>query len=213
MEKGKATKILQILYEEHPEAKTSLSYAKPVELLVATILSAQCTDKRVNIVTKGLFKKYKKPGDYANAELKKFEQEIKSTGFYKSKAKNIINANKLIVHNYKGKVPLSMAELTKLPGIGRKTANVIISNITGKHEGIVVDTHVSRLSQRIGFTKNKEPVKIEKDLMGLFPEKDWLFLSNSLIYHGRAVCTARKAYCEKCALKRLCKSAFKIKNY
>jgi len=210
MDKSKAEKILKILYKEYPEAKTSLNYGHPMDLLVATILSAQCTDARVNIVTKKLFKKYGSPQDYASADLKVFEQEIKSTGFYKNKAKNIIQTAKIIQEKHKGKVPLTMEELTKLPGIGRKTANVIISNVTGKHEGIVVDTHVKRLSKRIGFTKNTNAEKIEQDLIKLFDKKNWGFLSHALIFHGRKICTARKAFCENCGLNNLCRSANKV---
>ncbi len=210
MDKTKAKRIVEILYKEYPEAKTSLNYRHPMDLLVATILSAQCTDARVNIVTKELFKKYKTPKEYANANLKTFEQEIKSTGFYRNKAKNIILAAKIIQQKHKGIIPLSMDELIALPGIGRKTANVIISNVTGKHEGIVVDTHVKRLSYRIGFTENKQPEKIEKDLVNLFEKKDWGFLSHALIFHGRKICTARKTHCEKCILNKQCRSAFKV---
>ena len=204
--KDKAKKILAILQKTYPRAKIALDFGNPLQILVATILSAQCTDKRVNIVTKDLFKKYKAVKDYANVNVKTFENEIRSTGFYRNKAKNIINAARRIAADYKGKVPSSMEELTKLPGVARKTANIVLYNGFGKIEGIAVDTHVRRLSQRLGFSKIDDPVKIENDLMNLFDKKDWGEISYLLIGHGRNICIARKPNCPQCPLKSLCPS-------
>ncbi len=203
--------ILKKLRKEYPKAKTALKFRTPFQMLVATILSAQCTDKRVNEVTKTLFKKYKTPKDYAEADKKEFEKEIKPTGFYKNKAKNIINAAKKIVEKYNGRVPKTIKELTSLPGVGRKTANIVLNSAFGIAAGIAVDTHVKRLSQRLGFTKNKDPNKIEQDLMKIFPKKDWHDLNFLLVEHGRKICKARKPLCEKCVINKLCPSAFKIK--
>lgn len=200
----KISKIIQLLQKEYPEAKTALEFSNPLEILVATILSAQCTDERVNKVTSPLFKKYKTVDDYANADIKKFEQEIKSTGFYKMKAKNIINAAKMIKEKFSGKIPDNMEDLLKLPGVARKTANVVLNNAYGKVEGIVVDTHVRRLSYRIGLTKNTDPPKIEQDLMKIVPKDKWLVFPYLLINHGRKICTARKPLCEKCVIKKYC---------
>jgi endonuclease-3 len=205
-----ANKTLSLLKKQYPDAVTALSFGKPIELLVATILSAQCTDARVNMVTKELFKKYKTVSDYAHADLKKFEQEIRSTGFFHNKAKNIINASKLLEEKFHGKVPKTMAELMTLPGVARKTANIVLSEAYGIIEGIAVDTHVRRLSQRIGLSKNKDPNKIEQDLMKLAPRSEWRNISNVLIFHGRRVCIARKPKCEICVLNKFCISAFKI---
>ena len=205
-----ANKTLSLLKKQYPDAVTALSFGKPIELLVATILSAQCTDARVNIVTKELFKKYKTVEDYANADIKKFEQEIRSTGFYHNKAKNIINACKIIEEKFFGKVPKTMAELMTLPGVARKTANIVLSEAYGIIEGIAVDTHVRRLAQRIGLSKNNDPNKIERDLMKLVPRKEWRNISNVLIFHGRRICIARKPKCEICVLNKFCISAFKI---
>ena len=204
--KDKAKKILAILQKTYPRAKIALDFGNPLQILVATILSAQCTDKRVNIVTKDLFKKYKAVKDYANVNVKTFENEIRSTGFYRNKAKNIINAARRIAADYKGKVPSSMEELTKLPGVARKTANIVLYNGFGKIEGIAVDTHVRRLSQRLGFSKIDDPVKIENDLMNLFDKKDWGEISYLLIGHGRNICIARKPNCPQCPLKGPCPS-------
>ena len=199
------TKIINILQKEYPDAKIALNFSNPLEILVATILSAQCTDERVNKVTKELFKKYKTVDDYANADIKKFEQEIKSTGFYKMKAKNIINAAKIIKEKFGGKVPDTMEDLMSLPGVARKTANVVLSNAYGKVEGIVVDTHVRRLSYRIGLTKNTNPNKIEQDLMKIVPRDKWFIFPYLLIEHGRKICSARKPLCEKCVINKYCK--------
>ncbi len=203
-QRQRAAKILSILGKTYPRAKIALEFRSPLEILVATILSAQCTDKRVNIVTNSLFKKYKTIRDYAGADLKTFESEIRSTGFYKAKAKNIINAAKKIIEDFKGEVPATMEHLITLPGVARKTANIVLYSGFGKIEGIAVDTHVRRLSQRLGFSKTDDPVKIEKDLMVLFERKDWGRISFLLIDHGRAICIARKPKCPQCPLQRLC---------
>ena len=198
-------KIIDVLQKEYPQAKIALNFSNPLEILVATILSAQCTDERVNKVTAELFKKYKTVDDYANADLKKFEQEIKSTGFYKMKAKNIINAAKIIKEKFNGKVPDTMQDLISLPGVARKTANVVLGNAYGKVEGIVVDTHVRRLSYRIGLTKNTDPNKIEQDLMKIVPKDRWFIFPYLLIDHGRKICSARKPLCDKCVINKYCK--------
>lgn len=200
-------KILKILKKEYPNAKIALKFSNPLEILVATILSAQCTDKRVNLITEKLFKKYKTVEDYANADIKKFQEEIRSTGFYRNKAKNIIESAKKILKDFNGKVPDNMEDLLKLPGVARKTANIVLYNGFGKIEGIPVDTHVKRLSYRLGLTKNTDPEKIEKDLMAQLDKKDWGIISYLLIEHGRNVCDAKKPKCNICKLKELCPSA------
>jgi endonuclease-3 len=199
-------KIIQLLKKEYPRSKIALRHTNPLEILVATILSAQCTDKRVNIVTQSLFKKYKTVSDYAAIDPRTFESEIRSTGFYKNKAKNIINAAKKIIKDFNGKVPLTMEELITLPGVARKTANIVLYSGFGKTEGVAVDTHVRRLSQRLGLSKSDDPVKIEQDLMRLVPKKDWGEVSLLLIDHGRAVCDAKKPQHDKCVLYDLCPS-------
>lgn len=203
-------KILELLKKEYPKAKVALDFRTPVEMLAATILSAQCTDKRVNIVTKTLFKKYRTAADYAKADIKEFENDIRSTGFYRNKAKNIINAAKIIVEKYNGKVPDTMEGLISLPGVARKTANIVLMNAYGKVEGIAVDTHVRRLSRRMGFTQNDDPVKIEQDLMRLFPKKVWGRINDLLVIHGRNVCSARNPKQDICVLKGICPSFGKI---
>jgi endonuclease-3 len=202
--------IIELLEKEHPNAKTALNYTSPLEILVATILSAQCTDKQVNIVTKSLFTKYKTPEDYANVDLTALEQDIRSTGFYRNKAKNIKNAGQLLVEKFESKVPKTMKELLELPGVARKTANIVLSNAYGIIEGIAVDTHVRRLSQRLGLSKNTDPNKIEIDLMKVVPKKEWKRITNLLIFHGRNVCIARKPKCSVCVLNKICPSAFKV---
>ena len=199
--------ILEKLKSYYPRAKIVLKYANHFELLVAVLLSAQCTDKRVNIVTKSLFKKYKTVHDYANTDLAKLQQDIKSTGFYRNKAKNIQNAATMIVEKFKGEVPKTMEEILTLPGVARKTASVVLGNASSIVEGIAVDTHVKRLSQRLGFTKHTDPVTIEQDLMKLFPKKEWFKLTYLLIDHGRAICDAKKPKCGECFLSTLCPSA------
>ena len=202
--KENAAKIMQILTREYKVPRSALRFSNPLQVLVATMLSAQCTDIRVNMVTPALFRKYRTAEDFANADLKELEQIIRSTGFYHMKARHIIDSAKMIVNEFNSKVPDSMENLLKLPGVARKTANLVLSEGYGKIEGIVVDTHVTRLSYRLGLTKNREPVKIEQDLMKIFPKKDWRALSFFLVFHGRAVCTARKPKCETCSLRNLC---------
>ncbi|MCW4016399.1 MAG: endonuclease III [Candidatus Bathyarchaeota archaeon] len=201
-------KIIELLEKEYPDAKTALHYHNPLEILVATILSAQCTDKQVNIVTKSLFKKYQTAKDYANADLVELQEDIRSTGFYRNKAKNLKNAGRLLVEKYDSKVPSTMEELVELPGVARKTANIVLSNAYGVIVGIAVDTHVRRLSKRLGLTQNTNPDKIEADLMEIVPKSHWKKITNLLIFHGRNVCTARKPKCDRCSLNKLCPSAF-----
>ena len=203
-------KILEILKKEYPHAKTALTHKNPLELLIATILSAQCTDKRVNIVTKKLFKKYRSAGDYGDANLNDFEKDIYSCGFYRNKAKNIINACAIIEQKFSSKVPKDFNELLKLPGVARKTANCIMGNAYDIASGVIVDTHVIRLSQRLGISKNKNADKIEQDLIKQIPQNEWISFSHRIIDHGRKICDARKPKCEICSLNKLCPSAFKI---
>lgn len=204
----RVAKIIALLEKEHPDAKIALNHSNPLELLVATILSAQCTDERVNVVTKSLFKKYRRAEDYAKADLKELEREIRPTGFYRNKAKNIRACGKMLVEEFGSQVPKTMEEILELPGVARKTANVVLSNAYGIVEGIAVDTHVRRLAQRLGLTKNDDPVKIEQDLMNLVPRDKWMRFTDLLIFHGRRICTARKPKCEECVLNKLCPSAF-----
>lgn len=205
--KRRTKRIIELLRKEYPAPKTALHFSNPLQLLVSTILSAQCTDVRVNIVTKELFKKYRTARDYAEADVKEFENEIRSTGFYRNKARNIIACARTLVEKYGGKVPASMEELTKLPGVGRKTANCVLGGAFGINAGVVVDTHVERLSQRLGLTGAATAEKIEQELMQIVPQKDWYDFSNMLILHGRNVCNARKPNCPVCSLKKLCPSA------
>ncbi len=193
----------------YPEAKCSLNFSNPLELLVATQLSAQCTDERVNIVTRDLFQKYHSAEDYAVVSQEELEKDIRSTGFYRNKAKNIRAACQRIITYYDGEVPRTMADLLTLPGVARKTANVVLGNAFGIVEGFVVDTHIGRLARRFGWTTNEDPVKVEQDLMRLVPREDWLDLSHLMIFHGRAICQARKPLCEQCSLAKLCPSAFR----
>ena len=206
--KARALKVIELLEREHSDAKIALHYTNPLELLVATILSAQCTDERVNMVTKTLFKKYTKAEDYANADLKELEQDIKSTGFYRNKAKNIKKTSQILVEKYHSKVPKTMEELLELPGVARKTANIVLTNAFGVVEGVAVDTHVRRLAQRIGLTENENPDKIETDLMNIVPRDKWMRITDLLIFHGRRVCSARKPTCDACVLNKFCPSAF-----
>lgn len=201
--KPRADKIRKILCSTYPEVKTQLFYRNSFELLVATILSAQCTDKQVNRVSKHLFKTLKTPDDFANKPLETIENLIRPTGFFRNKAKNIKSCAKKLKEKYDGKVPESLDELIKLPGVGRKTANVVLGAAFGV-QGIVVDTHVARISQRLELTPKKDPVKIEFDLMKLIPQKDWSDFSLRLIFFGRDTCTARKPKCPICPLKKLC---------
>jgi endonuclease-3 len=197
-------KIIAALKKAYPDAHCELDHSSPLELLIATILSAQCTDKRVNMVTPALFKKYRSAADYANAPAAQLEQEIKSTGFFRNKTKSIQSCCKAIVEKHAGQVPQTMEELTALGGVGRKTANVVLGNAFNINVGIVVDTHVARLAQRLGLTKEKDAEKIEQDLMKMVPQEDWTMLSHWLIWHGRRRCDARKPDCPNCEIKRLC---------
>jgi endonuclease-3 len=208
--KERAAKIIQLLEKEHPDAKIALNYTTALELLVATILSAQSTDVMINQITKKLFKKYTKAEDYANADITELEQDIKSSGFYHNKAKNIQKATQLILEKFGGKVPDMMEELLELPGVARKTANIVLYGAYGKVEGVAVDTHVRRLSQRLGLTENEDPEKIEQDLMSLLPKDQWMHLADLLIFHGRRVCTAKKPNCACCVLNKICPCAFRF---
>jgi endonuclease-3 len=206
--KARALKVIELLEREHSDAKIALHYTNPLELLVATILSAQCTDERINMVTKALFKKYTKAEDYANADLKELEQDIKSTGFYRNKAKNLKKCCQLLVEKYNSQVPKSMEELIELPGVARKTANIVLTNAFGVVEGVAVDTHVRRLAQRLGLSGNDDPNKIEKDLMRIIPKDKWMRITDLLIFHGRRICTAKRPNCAACVLNKFCPSAF-----
>ncbi|MGD9080255.1 MAG: endonuclease III [Desulfobacterales bacterium] len=201
--KARADKIRKILREIYPEVKTQLFHQNPFQLLVATILSAQCTDKQVNQVTPVLFKRFKTPADFAGAPLKSIEKLIRPTGFFHNKAKNIKNCSKAILDRHSGRVPQTMEELLKLPGVGRKTANVVLGAAFGI-SGVVVDTHVARISARLGLTENKDPVKIEFDLMEIVPKRAWNDFSLQLIFFGRETCMARKPKCPTCPLNKLC---------
>lgn len=199
--------ILERLREEYPEARCALRHENPLELLVATILSAQCTDKRVNMVTPDLFARYPTAADYADADPEELEEMVRTTGFFRNKARSLNALGKTLVAEYDSEVPASMAELNGLPGVGRKTANVVLGNAFGIDEGVVVDTHVNRLSNRLGLTAEKNPEKIERDLVALVPKADWTLWAHLLIDHGRAVCKARKPDCANCVLADLCPAA------
>jgi endonuclease III len=203
----RATDIVVRLKQMYPKAKCSLDFTNAFELLIATMLSAQSTDLRVNIVTKSLFRKYPDPQSFANASQVEMERDVKQTGFFRNKAKAVIAASKAIVDHHNGEVPRTMDELTALPGVGRKTANVVLSNAFKIAVGIVVDTHVTRVSARLGLTTSDDAVKIEQDLMALIPPKEWTKFSHRLIAHGRTICIARKPKCAQCALNELCPSA------
>ena len=206
--KARAQKIMELLEKEHPDAEIALHYKNPLELLVATILSAQATDEQINAITPKLFKKYTTAKDYADAERTELEQDIKSSGFYHNKAKNIQNTAKMLVDKYNGQVPRTMEELVELPGVARKTANIVLFNAYGVIAGVAVDTHVRRLAQRLGLSENSDPNKIEKDLMNLVPKDKWMRITDLLIFHGRRVCTAKKPRCDACVLNKICPSAF-----
>jgi endonuclease-3 len=208
MADDKVDEIIALLKQEYPGIKIALDHSNPLELLIATILSAQCTDKRVNEVTKILFKKYKTPHDYIRTTQEELEKDIYSTGFYRNKAKNIKELCKILVNEYDSKVPGNMEDLLKLPGVARKTANIVLSVAFGKIEGIAVDTHVKRVSARLGLTANSNPDKIEKDLMEIIPRNNWDIFTLLLINHGRNVCLARKPLCGECVLNKLCPCAF-----
>ena len=204
--KEKVKKILRLLKKKYPEPKTALRSGTPFELLAATMLSAQATDVHVNRVTEKLFEKYKTIRDYAEARPGEFEKDVSSINFYRNKARNIQNSARMIIQEYGGKVPKTMEELLRLPGVARKTANIVLSNAFGINEGIAVDTHVKRLSGRLGLTKHSDPKKIEQDLMPITPRKEWSNLSHLLIFHGREVCIARKPHHAECVLFDLCPS-------
>ena len=202
-----ALEVYSRLKREYPDARTELDYETPLQLLIATILSAQCTDRRVNMVTPLVFRTFPTAASLADAPPEQMEEMIKSTGFFRNKTKSLIGLGKALVERHHGEVPDSMDALVKLPGVGRKTANVILGNAFSKNEGVVVDTHVTRLSHRLGLSKQTDPVKIEHDLMPLFPRKDWTLLSHLLIFHGRRVCEARAPKCEVCVLNDICPSS------
>jgi len=204
--KEQMSEVLKRLTKEYPDAHTALRHENPFELLVATILSAQTTDAHVNKVTESLFKKYKTVNDYANTSLDDLKKDIKSVNFFNNKAKNIHASAKMIVERFGSKVPKTMEELTSLPGVARKTANIILWNAYGINEGIAVDTHVKRLAARLGLTKNDDPVKIEKDLMEITPKKDWGIVTHLLIDHGRKICQAKKPNHGECVLYDICPS-------
>jgi len=204
---ARTKKIIAGLRKTYPDAHCELNYSNPLELLIATILSAQCTDKRVNRVTAELFKKHRSAADFANAPLAELEQDIKTTGFFRNKAKNVQACCRKLVERHGGEVPKTMEELTHLVGVGRKTANVVLGNAFGVNVGVVVDTHVARLSQRLGLTKHKQPEKIEEDLMKLVPREQWTLLSHWLIWHGRRRCDARRPDCAQCEIRKVCPSA------
>jgi len=206
--KQRAAKIIELLEKQYPKAKTALNYTNTLEILVATMLSAQTTDVTVNIVTKTLFKKYHTAEDYANADIKELEQDIHSTGFYHNKARNLQKCCQLIVEKFHSQVPKTMDELVELPGVARKTANIVLYNAFGVTAGIAVDTHVTRLSQRLGLTQQKDQNKIERDLMQITPKEKWMPFTDLLIFHGRQVCMAKKPKCEVCVLNKICPSAF-----
>jgi endonuclease-3 len=205
--KTQARKIIARLKREYPDATCALHHHSALELVVATILSAQCTDARVNMVTPHLFAKYRTAADYASADPRVLEKEIQSTGFFRNKTKSIIGMAQALVERHGGEVPETMEELTALPGVGRKTANVILGTWFRKNEGVVVDTHVHRLTRLLGLTRQDDPVKIEQDLMEIVPRDDWTWFSHTLIQHGRTVCIARRPRCADCVLNRLCPSS------
>ena len=204
--KGRVLEIIDRLEKEHPDAKIALNFSNPLELLVATILAAQCTDERVNQVTRNLFKKYRSAEDYANADINVLEQDIKPTGYYRVKARRIKEVCKVLVEKFNSEVPKTMEGLLSLPGVARKTANIVLTNAYGINEGIIVDTHVLRLAKRLGLTESKTRERIEKDLMEIVPKDKWGRFADLLIFHGRRVCKARKPNCEMCVLKDLCPS-------
>jgi endonuclease-3 len=205
--KRRVEAILPILKRTYPRATCSLDHRTPLELIVATILSAQSTDERVNIVTKDLFKKYRKAEDYAKVSQEELERDIHSTGFYRNKSKSLRAMAQALIDRHDGKVPDTMEELTSLAGVGRKTANVVLGNAFDKNVGIVVDTHVTRLAWRLGLTKHTDAVKIEQDLMPIVPQEEWTLFSHLLIHHGRAICQARNPKCEECPIRQHCPSA------
>lgn len=207
MSQAPISEVIDRLKKEYPDADTELEWSNPLELLVAVILSAQCTDVRVNQVTDSLFAKYRSAEDYAAAPREELEEDIRPTGFFRNKAKSIQGMARAVIEDHGGEVPRTMPELVALPGVGRKTANVVLGNVFGVNEGVVVDTHVKRLSNRLGFTDERDPEKVERDLIPLVPEEDRTIFAHLLIFHGRRVCKARKPLCPECLLNDICPSA------
>ena len=206
--KERTREIIRRLKRTYPGAKCSLNHSNPFELLIATILSAQCTDERVNIVTADLFRKYKKPDDYLKVSPQDLEKDIQSTGFFRNKTKSIQGTSKVLLEEYGGEVPHTMEELLELPGVARKTANVVLGNAFGVKAGVVVDTHVTRLSHRLDLTQEKTAEKIERDLIEIVPKKDWVIFPHLMIYHGRKICKARNPLCAECQIEKQCPSSF-----
>jgi len=206
--KKRTRDIIRRLKRAYPDAKTALNHSNPFELLIATILSAQSTDVRVNIVTADLFRKYKKPEDYLKVSAHELEKDIHSTGFFRNKTKSIQGTAKLLTEQYGGEVPHTMDELLELPGVARKTANVVLGNAFGIKAGVVVDTHVTRLSHRLALSKEKTAEKIEQDLIAIVPKKDWVLFPHLMIFHGRKICKARNPLCAECTIEKLCPSSF-----
>jgi endonuclease-3 len=206
--KQRVRKIIRLLKRAYPDAKCSLNHSNAFELLVATILSAQCTDARVNIVTQDLFRKYRKPEDYLNVSPKELQQDIRTTGFFRNKTTSIQGAAKVLHEQYGDEVPRTMDELLELPGVARKTANVVLGNAFGLSAGVVVDTHVTRLSHRLGLSEQKTAEKIEQDLIAIVPKKEWVVFPHLMIAHGRAICKARNPLCAECSIEKLCPSSF-----
>ena len=206
--KERTRKIIRTLKRAYPDAKCSLNHSNAFELLIATILSAQCTDARVNMVTQDLFRKYRKPEDYLNVPEKELQEDIRTTGFFRNKTKSIQGTAKALSENYRGKVPQTMDELLELPGVARKTANVVLGNAFGIHAGVVVDTHVTRLSRRLALTSEKTAEKIEQDLIVIVPKRDWVIFPHLLIAHGRAICKARTPLCAECVVEKYCPSSY-----
>jgi endonuclease-3 len=210
--KQRTAEIIKRLKKAYPDAHCVLVHSTPFELLIATILSAQCTDERVNIVTANLFRKYRSPHDFVEVSQAELEKDVHSTGFFRNKAKNIKSASQRIVEVYSGKIPQTMGEILTLGGVARKTANVVLGNAFGIASGVVVDTHVSRLSQRLGLTNEKTPEKIERELEKLVPKKNWIMFPHWMIFHGRQVCNARKPKCGECVLANICPSRTSFQN-
>jgi endonuclease III len=205
-EKQRTRKIISLLRKEYPDIECSLNFSNPFELTIATILAAQCTDERVNQVTANLFRKYRKPEDFLQVPLEELEADIRPTGFFRNKARAIQGTSRLLVEKFGGQVPQNFHDLLTLPGVARKTANVVMGNAFGIASGVVVDTHVSRITQLLGLTANSTPERIEQDLIALVPQNDWIDFPHLMIYHGRAVCIARRPQCDKCVLEKLCPS-------
>jgi endonuclease-3 len=206
--KKRVRDVIRRLKRAYPDAKTSLNHTNPFELLIATILSAQCTDERVNIVTADLFRKYHKPEDYLKVPARELEKDIQSTGFFRNKTKSIQGTAKILTEEFGGEVPHTMDELLELPGVARKTANVVLGNAFGIKAGVVVDTHVTRLSHRLGFAHEKTAEKIERELIPIVPKKDWVIFPHLMIYHGRKICKARNPLCAECVVEKQCPSSY-----